>query len=537
MRESNAAGLWAKANAHRKVPLSRRLRVPAGATVTQWPLEPGGSRTAITAAAQVLNPSNRGKTIDRAVKRAPVEEWQSEAWALRDETGELRFIGDRQARACSQVRIFIAKRESATSEPVKITDTTGPVYDLHVALFGNTARVEQELKRAAQHIIYSGESMLVASEDDNKTLSWSAYSGSELTGSKNRWKLSDGLDRPRDLTDADVVIRAWNPHPEHRAFADAPVRAVLPVARELRGLTQYVSAQIDSRLAGSGLLLLPQGIESAFSHDELDEDGEPLDDDDRTSIGDELTDYMMVPIQDRAAAGSVVPFMAIVPPELIDKAQYLTFSSPLDKEAPSLRDEAIRRIGLGMDSDPSVLLGQASSNHWSAWAVDDNEVKFGVVPVVSTICHALTVGLVRPLLESDGVADAHLYQVWYDETPLQVRPDRSKDAQLLYEKDAISLTVLRTENGFSDTDAPSPDELRDKRLWEMLQGPLVGYAPQVLSALGIDIPGVTDQATATAPQPAAADVGATPTVDVPDVADEPSNSPPVFGNTEGTQPL
>ena len=105
-----------------------------------------------------------------------------------------------------------------------------------------------------------------------------------------------------------------------------------------------------------------------------------------------------------------------------------------------------------------VLLGQAVSNHWSAWAVDESEVRFGVVPVVSTICHALTVGLVQPLLKSAGVTDADLYQVWYDETVLQVRPDRSKDAQALYDKHAISREVLRRENGFADADAPDDAE-------------------------------------------------------------------------------
>ena len=144
------------------------------------------------------------------------------------------------------------------------------------------------------------------------------------------------------------------------------ILAVLPVARELVALTKYVSAQVDSRLAGSGLLLLPQGIESAFSKPapEVDDDGNVIDEDDDQTFADELTDYMIVPVQDREVAGSVVPFMATVPPELVDKIKLVSFATPLDEHAPPLREEAIRRVGLGMDSDPSVLLGQASSNHW-----------------------------------------------------------------------------------------------------------------------------------------------------------------------------
>lgn len=81
---------------------------------------------------------------------------------------------------------------------------------------------------------------------------------------------------PRDVDDdAEVIIRAWTPHPEKSVMADAPARAVLPAARELRGLTMYVSSQVDSRLAGSGLLLLPQGIESMHSQSD-DADAEEL---------------------------------------------------------------------------------------------------------------------------------------------------------------------------------------------------------------------------------------------------------------------
>lgn len=83
---------------------------------------------------------------------------------------------------------------------------------------------------------------------------YSAYSPRELSGRPGQWKLNDGA-TTRDLDPSDeLVIRAWIPHPERSAEADAPVRAVLPVARELRALSLYVSSQVDSRVAGAGLL-------------------------------------------------------------------------------------------------------------------------------------------------------------------------------------------------------------------------------------------------------------------------------------------
>ncbi|WP_353107821.1 hypothetical protein [Gordonia sp. (in: high G+C Gram-positive bacteria)] len=483
-RDSNAA-LYAPRTPSRL----GRMTVPDGARVAQFVVANDNPKTnkgrgpkTIVAAAQVLG----GKKVDRKIKRPGQQDWQRQAWALRNEIGELRFIGDRQARACSQVRVFIGRKATPDSDPAPV-EPNSPAGQLSKALFGNAAATEQDLKRAAQHLIFTGESNLLITEDGNGGFDWSAHSSTELTGAPGKWKLTDGL-TPRDIDeDKEVLIRAWNPDPEKSAMADAPVRAVLPVARELRALTMYVSAQVDSRLAGGGVLFVPQGIQSSQP---VGEDGSTV------PFGEELTDYMIEAIRDRDSAASVAPLVVELPSDLIDKVKHVTFASPLDSEAPGLRDESIRRIGLGMDSDPSVLLGQASSNHWSAWAVDENEVKYGVLPVVSTICHALTIGLVQPLLQSEGVADASSYVVWYDATPLQVRPDRSKDAQTLYDKEVISAETLRRESGFDDSDIAADDEVEARKLWQLLQM-RPDWADKILPRLGIyldDVGGAPESA-------------------------------------------
>ncbi len=516
----------------RRQPLAQRLRVPHGAQVVHLPIDEGRGGatsqrgTSITASAQVLLSR---KTIDRKTKRAPVESWQTEAWELRDETGELRFIGDRQARACSQVRVFVGKKETPSSDVIPVD--VGIAGQLGDALFANTGMIEQTIKRAAQHLIYNGESNLLLSEDpDSGQLTLSAHSVSELTGSPGRWKINNGVDSPRDLTDDEILIRVWTAHPEFSARADAPVRATLPVARELRAMTQYVSAQMDSRLAGAGVFFLPEGLESM--HSSAGDDGA-----EEYSLAEELTDYMVTPIKDRDSAAAVVPIMITGPAELLDKARHVSFATELDQQVPGLRDEAIRRIGLGMDSDPSVLLGQASSNHWSAWAVDENEIKFGVQPVVGTICHALTVGLLRPLLVEQGVPDPDLYSVWYDATPLLVRPDRSKDAQSLFDKGVIGEMTLRRENGFDDDDAPTSAE-QDRKLLVQLMSSRPDWSDKILPLLGLVIPGIggapetADEAASAVETAPGAEI-ATPDSAV--VAPEADNGPPVMGQTEATQ--
>lgn len=518
-------------NAHqyattKRRPLGRRLRVPEGAQVIQLAHPDGDPRPPVTASAQILSK----RKIDRTIKRAPVESWQNEAWTLRDETGELRFIGDRQANACSQARLFVGKKEAPSSDIMPVD--AGIPAALSSALFANAGMVEQTLRRAAQHLIFTGESNLLIREDENGQLTWSAHSITELTGTAGRWKLNDGVEKPRDIGDDEILIRAWRSHPEYSSRADAPVRAVLSTARELRAMSQYVSAQMESRLAGSGLLLIPDGLESMHS--------QGGDDDDDQQLTDELTDYFVESVKDRDLASSLVPFMLTGESELLGKVRHMTFATELDQQVPSLRDESIRRIGLGMDSDPSVLLGQGSSNHWSAWAVDENEIKFGVQPVVAIICHALTVGLLRPLLVEQGVPDPDLYSVWYDTTPLLVRPDRSKDAQILHDRGVISDAVLRRENGFDETDAPSAEE-RMRSVVRDLIATRSDLIDKWLPALGITVPGVTDNPVRVDDTLSDAVLeqqqdNAAPTAPpaAPEAAPEPANGPPIAGETEAS---
>lgn len=462
----------------------------SGATVGSYPLEPAYEKApggnwfrrqsvrglSVTASAQVLT-TGRVKSLARSKKKRTraAERWQDEIWSLRDQVGELRFVGDRQARNVSQVRLYIGKRTKLSkTEPEAVTD--GIPGELSNMLFGDQAGVEQKVKRYAQHIIYAGESILLISEDedDPDRLTWAAHSSSELLGQSDvNYQITDGV-KPRKLDpDREMVIRSWNPNPKLSALADAPVKAVLPVLRELVQMTKYQGAQMDSRLAGSGILLISDRVESMMKRPE----NAPED----YSFVDELADYMMEPLEDRGAAGSVVPFVAKVPGDNpANLMHHLTFDSPLDPHMHERREEAIRRIGLGMDSDPAVLLGMASANHWSAWSVDESEIKLGVAPIAATLCHTLTTKVVRPLLKAAQIADSDEYMVWFDTSALKLRPDRSKDAQTLNERGLLSDERARAEAGFDETDAPADEELNLRLIRDLIRsdpynlGPLLG---------------------------------------------------------------
>jgi hypothetical protein len=269
---------------------ARQIR--EGAVVTALTIPSGsGDRpdVSVTAAAQVVY----GGTLARPVKRPAAQTWQKEAWELRREIGEFRFSGDRVARAVSLCRLFVAEVPEQDEQDVEpLAD--GPVYELGQQLFGSKAHVQQAMKKAGQHLGFNGETLLVISQDpESKQMTWQPYSSTEVTGSGNSQAINDGVTQKK-LTDHDLVVRCWTPDPEQSGLADCAARAVLPVARELRGLTQHTSAQIDSRLAGAGLLIVPQSIEVLAGQGSPQEEGDQLD-----PFVWSLLESMTVPIANR----------------------------------------------------------------------------------------------------------------------------------------------------------------------------------------------------------------------------------------------
>ncbi len=428
-----------------------------------------------------------GRSITKTPKRVTKQRWQSESWELRGEIGEYRFSGDRIARGVSLLRPYVGKVGKLGDAPTEVTE--GVPYDLGADLFGNAASNQQNMFRAAQHVVYTGESYPVVSEDaETDKLTWAAYSTTELSQDGRRWKVNDGINEQTLNPDTDLVIRAWVPDPERGALPDAGAKAVLPVARELRGLTEHVSAQIDSRLAGAGILAVPSEVEVMRGQGNPDTapDDETGDEDLDPFVAD-LMEMMLTPIRDRASAAAVVPLVIKVPGEYVDKIRHIKLYEPLDPKGKELREEAIRRIALGMDSPPEVLLGLGSgSNHWSAWAISEEDVTMAIGPVGAVILHSLTVGWLQPMLRESGVPDWDQYVIWYDASALKLRPDRSSDARELFDKGAVGEAVMRRENGFGDTDAPSDEEKRTNLLTKLLVG-APSLAPLLLPLLGIEV--------------------------------------------------
>ena len=405
------------------------------------------------------------------------EAWQDDSWDMYDLVGEQRFLATTLSGRLAQAKLYVGKISDDPIEPPVPLDDDESVASRAFSYFGDSPTARQQMiGRLGINLFVAGDGWLCgiprylipeeeqqdeAQADPDPMMSlddleWRMLSVSEVkhNTSEGTVTLILGASKEEQIIcspDDVFLIRVWRPHPRRWWQADSPTRASLPILRELVGLTMHISAQVDSRLAGAGILVVPASAKRAIAISAgIDPD---LDDDPFTEA---LMDAMMTGISDRSSAAALVPLVITVPDESTGLFQHITFSTPLDSEARNLRDEAIRRLALGQDAPPELLLGVSGMNHWGAWLVREDVVTTHIEPPLALICDAITTQFLWPVLIEQGMDpdEAREYVVWYDVSHMVVRPNRLGDASMLHEKGLVSDDTLREAAGFGDSDKP-----------------------------------------------------------------------------------
>lgn len=381
--------------------------------------------------------------------------WQARAWHHYALVPELRFAARWIGAAMSQVRLYAGRRVDDLSLDPAPPDH--PAARAVAAIAGGVTGQSALLKAAGPHLVVAGESWTVVRRTDRGTWNWRALSTSEITPQRGKLvAVIDGQevvipagddDRLGETADS-FAIRVWEPHPERYLEADSPVRSTLDVLDELEMLGRVVKAVAQSRLTGRGVLLFPQGVR--FPTAPGQSDGE----DDLIA---EFAEVAGIALREPTSAAATVPIILEVPGEMVDRIKHLTFDSEFDALALELRREAIHRLALGLEIPPEYTLGRLGEvNHWGQWALSQEAVQLGVVPVVDTWRHAHTEQYLRPLLRAQGLNDADEWVIGADTSPLRVRQNRAQTALEVHARGALSDEALRRETGFEESDAPTP---------------------------------------------------------------------------------
>lgn len=402
-----------------------------------------------------------GSTMRKVIRD---QDWQREAWRHLDINGELRFAANRHAAALSKCRLYVAELDGQGHPSVEAKDPK--VQGLAATIFGGPAAKTESMRLMGLQFYIGGESFIVAEgATDPKSDVWYVVTANQIEkvpGGRLRVKRPATVGGgKRELDPAsDLLVRAWTPHPRDSDLADSPVRSALPILREIERLSMLAFSQIDSRLVSAGILAFPSG--SSYPK----KDGTPGTVTDLMGL---VMEVAKAQLTGEGTAAGVVPIMIEIPAEAGQEPKHITFSTPLTGELAQKLDQAIKRMAVALDIAPEEMLGLGKSNHWSAWSIDETGIKLFIEPVMTRICDALTVGYLRPALEALGVADVEKYTLWYDPSPLTVRPNRFEDANALHDKGIINDDELRKAGNFPDDSAPSKQDLAVLRALEIVK--------------------------------------------------------------------
>lgn len=439
--------------------------------------------------------------------------WQADAWRLYDITGQLRFVANWVGNSVSRCRLYVAELDDNGEPTIEVEDPE--IAALAAGPLGRGPAKDESLRLLGINLFVPGEAFIVAEAEGNGPGSdrWFVVSGSQIKREGDRILIKrsqlQGGGQMMFRDGVDLILRVWTPHPKDTDEPDSPTRSAIPDLREIEANRKRVFAEMDSRLSGAGLLGLPEGIDFPRREGETP---------DPAGFAAVLMRTMAASLTDRSSAEAMVPIIFTAPADALDKIKHLTFWSELSDQLLPLRNAAVVSLAQSLDIPPEVLMGLGGSNHWAAWAISEEGVTTQIVPVLSRIADALTVGYLHAALTEMG-ADPDRYVYAFDTAPLTTRPNRTADSLNYHERGLISDDAARTAGAFGEGDKPDPEEMVRRLVWKAVeQNPALVTDPVVQQILGI--PPIA--AVSAAPQ-----IGATPDGqdDVTDPASPPADQP------------
>lgn len=444
---------------------------------------PANHLRALTASAQRVKLDDKDE-VARFKARKTSDTWQTDAWEYFDAIGEIKYSGNLIGAVLSRVRLYPAYNTDPDQAPAHVNDAAKlDSVNLPDTLPHDCERVLRRLdtanggisgilNRAGVNIWVAGECYLVqqpAKPGSGIPERWDIKSVDELVvGANGRLSLKKtrtARPGPQDeLPEGAFAGRIWRSHPRYSEESDSSLRSIRDLADELLLLGRTVKATARSRL-NAGALYLPDGLSLVEDADEEDVTdpvtGDLIESVEETdSFEQELLDAMTTPIADEESAAAVVPLIIRGPADLGEKIKIFKFERTFDPALVERAERVLERLLQGLDMPKDVVAGLANVKYSNAVQIDEQLYKAHIEPLVLLICDALTAVYYRPALTALGYSSEFVAKsmIWYDPSEILTRPDRAESANNGYDRKAISAEAWRKAHGYSETDAPSPEE-------------------------------------------------------------------------------
>jgi hypothetical protein len=438
---------------------------------------------AITAAAAPVRLHDKPELEKLRLRNATAHAWQREAWRVYDALGEVNFACNLVGNALSRVRIHAAVAVNPDEPPVEVTD--GSSIEVDGAVLGAKGGIDPRLATRARELVAQLDkgqgipSMLKAYALNQQVAGecyltlinqkWSIKSTFELLvdpGATMRLQPSMTTQNalPEEIPAGSTVARMWTQHPMYSSDPDCQLRAVLFLCEQLILLNRMINNTVRSRM-NAGILKVAASIVEASrtpgAEGNVDDDGvEEL-----SPFETDLHAVMTQPIADDAAAGGVIPMVAIIPDDLVGPGiEHLQLARDIDEHLIAYADNVLTRILHGLAVPKDSVTGFTQVRFSNAQQTSEDLYTQAVEPLALSFVDAITEIFLRPILRADAVAkgwdseEVEKVVVWYDPSDVVTRPDRGADADAGWDRGALSDDAWRQAHAFSADDAPSVEE-------------------------------------------------------------------------------
>lgn len=230
------------------------------------------------------------------------------------------------------------------------------------------------------------------------------------------------------------------------------------ICQQLDLMTKGVLARLLSRIAMNGILYVPNTISEVIAAGDPSKDAKAFNGD---KIIARLVAAYMHNMKEHDVSVATMPFILRGPPDAGSQILFIRNEQEIAEVELKLRDEATMRLLRGLDVSATSVEGNGDSNHWSAWADRDDELRARITPDLELMSFALDVLLIDPTARALGVRESDINgsKCCFDLSGATARPNLAEDARQGRDRKAVGQRGVRATAGIPEEYAPTPDEL------------------------------------------------------------------------------
>lgn len=406
------------------------------------------------------------KSAARELDRNSTREIRQRLWTYYDRIGEVKFAFNLMASLMSRIHIYPALVTKRGEVPTRLDFWADEMNKKQRSMSATLLKAAAEqammslergsgipghLRQFTLNASVTGEMFFVGYKGTYHTVSTD-----EIRKLNNGYVLQQtqeasgvgGIQLP--LPPDTYVSRIWRPHGRFSREAESSLMGVKDKCEELLLIDQAIRSTIRSRL-NAGALFIPEGVNVATAEDADDED----------ALEQMLIEAWTTPLTDEGIGSSIIPLLLVGAAELGEKIKHIDVARVLDSGLIDESQRALDRVLSGLDIPKDIVQGLSDVKYSNAIVVDDNLFRAHIEPLILLWVDAYTRIYYRPYLRKAGVPEALVQHsvLWYDPSPVVARPDRSSAANEGFDRAILSEAAWRHARGFSESDAPTAEEL------------------------------------------------------------------------------